>query len=244
MAGIGRLRTELAARLVHGEHLVLYGPRGIGKTTLLRALAQDFAARKAPIGYAASTSSLDAITRAFTDAYPSTETSGLPRKRVRARLRLAAEAERGVLLLDHGVAVNTQMVGLLRRLRGGVMGVLLAADVDTERERQRLRDWHLGASPVRMPAASAARLRRAFRSGCLKAGVERPVGPWESQLIRAAEGRIGWIRQCVALIDGSRYWDGDILYAGVLCSDTEMMLRDPEIAAGLLGEQPRRIGSV
>ena len=243
MAGVERFRVELQARLAQGGHLVLWGPRGTGKTTLLRALREELASHQIPTGYAASAHSLDAITRAFAEAYPGTDIEGLPRKRVRARLRLAAEARRGVLLLDHATTLNTQVVGLLRRLRGGVMGVLLAADVDSERVRQRVRDWHLGAVSLRMPAMSAARLRRAFLEDCREAGVDELIEPWESQLIRAAAGRIGWMRQCAGLIARPQYWDGKILHASVLCSDTEMMLRDPEITAALLGEHPRGISS-
>lgn len=233
MTSSARFARALAARLGGGEHLLLYGPRGGGKTTLLKTLARDARNDGIPCGYAESTGSLGAITRAFADAYPDADTEGLSRRRARARLRLAAEARRGVLLLDHASAVNTQMVGFLRRLRGGVAGVVLAADVDSERERRRVRDWRLGAASVRMPPASAARLRRAFRAGCRDAGVIELCAPWQRQLVRAARGRIGWVEQCTRLLGEPRYWDGPTLLASVLAADAELALRRPDVLRGL-----------
>jgi hypothetical protein len=47
----------------------------------------------------------------------------------------------GVLLLDHTREVTTAMIGFLRRRRGGIVGTLLVVDVDSDFERDRLRDW-------------------------------------------------------------------------------------------------------
>lgn len=224
---------------MRGEHVLLYGARGSGKTTLLKKLERDFTTQAVPCGYVVSTTNLDAITRALAIAYPGVDSKELTRRQARARLRLAAEARCGILLLDHVEAVNTQMLGLFRRLRGGAAGALLTADVDTERERRRVREWRLGARSVRMPATSAARLRHALRSGCRTAGVAELAAAWERQILRAARGRIGWVILCVRLIADARYWDGETLHCSVLCSDTEIGLRSPQVASGVIQHSRR-----
>ncbi|MGH8126870.1 MAG: hypothetical protein ACRETC_00680, partial [Gammaproteobacteria bacterium] len=98
-------------------------------------------------------------------------------------MRLAAERNRGVLLLDHVTASNTQMVGFLRRLRGGVVGVLFAVDVDVERDFQAMRGKHLGTSSIRMPLASNVRLRRLFRARCQPDVMEKITALHEREIV-------------------------------------------------------------
>jgi hypothetical protein len=101
-----------------------------------------------------------------------------------------------VLLLDHLTDVSNAMVGFLRRLHGGVVGVLLAADFEVERERRRMKPWRLDALSVRMPPTSAPRLSQLPRATCTELRL-LPIGPQiELQLLRAARGRPGWILQC------------------------------------------------
>jgi hypothetical protein len=85
---------------------------------------------------------------------------------VRARLWRAADLRGDALLLDHLIDVRNAMVGFLRHLHGGVVGVFLAVDVEVERERQRMKPWRLGALCVRMPPTSAQRLRQLLWSRC------------------------------------------------------------------------------
>lgn len=95
---------------------------------------------------------------------------------------------------------------------------------------------------MRMPPASVGRLRRALRNGCDGAGMTDAVAPWERQILRAARGRIGWIVACARLIGQPRYWDGATLHASVLCTDAEIALREPAVAADLL-ENAKGAGS-
>lgn len=164
--------------------------------------------------------------------YSEVDTTGIPRRQARARLRLAAESSRGVLLLDQVTAVSTQMVGFLRRLRGGVVGVLCAVDVDVERDFRTMRGWHLGTSSVRMPPASNARVRRLFRARCQPEVEAKITALHEREIVRAARGRLGWIVQCSRLIEQARYWNVETLYVSVLCTDTEIALRQGDL--GLL----------
>jgi|HubBroStandDraft_1064217.scaffolds.fasta_scaffold00733_20 hypothetical protein len=52
--GLRRGSRELAARLANGEHLILWGPTGSGKTTLRGAVQRRLCGRVAQQGYCVS----------------------------------------------------------------------------------------------------------------------------------------------------------------------------------------------
>lgn len=204
---------------------MLYGPCGSGKSTLLAELETHLTRADIPCARSTSTCCLNDITRALEQAYPAAETREIARRTARARLWRAADVRGGVLLLDHLTDVSNAMVGFLRRLHGGVVGVLLAVDVEVERERQRMKPWRLGALSVRMPPTSAPRLRQLLRSKCADPRLPS-LGPQsERRILRAARGRPGWILQCARLQSQARYWHDDRLSVSLLCTDTEIALR-------------------
>jgi hypothetical protein len=131
--------------------------------------------------------------------------------------------------LDHVTNVTTAMLGLLRRLRGGIAGVLLAIDVDEERDRRRLPGRQLGISWLPMPLASTRTLHRLFRRYTTDGKRPHITAHQERQIIRAARGRPGWIVQCTRLLPQRRYWRGETLHASVLCIDTEIALRQGDL---------------
>ena len=230
-SSVRELRADLLTRLGHGEHLILYGPRGSGKSTLVSELRARFAKASTPCGVAHHTSCLDDITRTMESAYPEVNTEEVGRRTARARLRNAADRRGCVLLLDHLTKVSTAMVGACRRLRGGVAGILFVVDIDTERERQRMRAKRLALS-VRMPPVSSRQLRTLFRSRCAEHGLS--VGrDMERHILRAARGRPGWIVHCTRLMPHNRYWHEGQLYPTVLCTDTEITLRQARAQAAL-----------
>ena len=212
-------------RLQRGEQLILYGPQGSGKSTLLTALQSHFAHTSIPCAMSDATAHLDDITRTFARAYPHIDTVTTTRRTARARLLLAADRNGGILLLDHVTDVSNAMLGYLRRLRGGIAGAVLAVDVDAARDRQRLRKHRLGMFWVPMPPTSPTRLRRLFRIGCEQCAIPRLPPDQERRIIRAARGRPGWIVQCIHLIAHRRYWRDQTLYTSLLCTDTEIALR-------------------
>lgn len=217
-------RADLEGRLRRGQHLILYGPRGSGKSTLLAEIESRLAKAGIPCARAVGTGSLGDITAALERAYPEVETEAVTRRTARARLWMAADRRSGVLLLDHLTEVSTAMIGFMRRLRGGVIGVLMAVDVDAERDRARMRRWRLALS-VRMPLTSTRRLRTLFRSRCTEFRLA-PIAPdMERHIIRSARGRHGWIVLCAELAREPRYWRGDKLLPTLLCIDTEIALR-------------------
>lgn len=234
-------RLNLRARLRRGEHVVLHGPRGSGKSTLLAELHAHFLACDVPCALAPATAHLDDITRTLEDAYPDIDTANVSRRRARARLRLAADEQEGVLLLDHVTEVSTAMIGLLRRLRGGIAGVVLAVDIETERERTRLRRRQLGTSHLPMLPMTTRTLHRLFRRHCADLGVPRIVLREEHRIIRAARGRPGWVAQCARLAVHSRYWHDGELHVSVLCTDTEIALRQGPLQLLLPEVEPRAV---
>jgi hypothetical protein len=217
---------ELSARLQRGSHLILHGPRGSGKSTLLDAMRDDYHARAIPSAIAAQTSGLPDVVAALTQAYPEVDLGGLNRRASRARLRMAADLAPGVLLLDHTREVTTAMIGFLRRLRGGIVGTLLVVDVDSDFERDRLRDWRRHALCVRMPLMPNASIRRSLLVQCNAAGVSALDPAMIRHIVHAARGRVGWLSDCLRRLQRPDYWHGGCLHASGLCTDTEIAIRE------------------
>jgi len=220
------VQTELYKRLRKGERVVLFGRRGSGKSTLVAALREGLICDGIPCGHANVTEHLDDITKALEQAYPTVNVSAIRRRAARSRLWLAADKCQGVLLLDHIVEMNNAMVGFLRRLVGGIAGVLLVLDVDTPRERAKVRPGRLGGLPLQMPAFSATAMRSLLRSELDRRGFPTIDTRAEQQLVHAALGRPGWIARCAALAEHTHYWrEGRLALTNLLCADTEIALR-------------------
>ncbi len=217
--------AALESRLQNGEHLALYGPRGSGKSTVLAELERRLLRSHVPCGRSPLTTSLGDVTSALERAYPGVDTLEVARRTARDRLRTAADRRAGVLLLDHLDGVTNAMVSFLRRLHGGLVGVLSAVDVDDHRERQGMKPWRFGALSVRMPLTSKRRLRRFLQARRASLRLP-PLGPTEEhRLISAAKGRPGWIVQCTELAREAQYWRDSRLFLTVLCTDTEAAVR-------------------
>ncbi len=230
--------AALSTRLQHGSHLILYGPRGSGKTTLLDEMRDDFRAREIPCAIAAQTSGLPDIVTTLSRAYPEAPLDGLNRRAIGVRLRLTADRLSGVLLLDHTRELTTAMVGYLRRLRGGVVGTLIVVDIDSDFERERLRDWRRHALCVPMPLISKRRFRPLLQSECLARGLPA-IDPQKARhIIDAARGRVGWLTDCVRRLEIPDYWRDGRLHVGALCTDTEIASRE-----GGSGPRWRSIGA-
>lgn len=229
---------DLFARLRAGSHLILYGPRGAGKSTLINDLLERSRCTGAPCGLAPRTSGLPDVVAALADAYPSIDISALGRRSARVRLRLAADQVSGVLLLDHATRMTTAMLGYLRRLRGGIAGALLVADVDSPRERQRMRDWHAGALAVRMPLMPNRTLQQFLLAAIQTCGLPQIETRALLQITRLARGRIGWVKECARRLQMPEYWRDGRLHLAVLCTDTEIAIRNSRSGPSILRRRP------
>lgn len=222
---IQAFRKELGGRVLVGSHLILYGPRGSGKSTLLSALQVQFEATDTPCGLAPRTCGLPDIVAALAVAYPRTDVAGLSKRAARARLRRVADRSPGVLLLDHATRMTTAMLGYLRGLRGGIAGALLVADIDSQRERERMRAWHAGALPVRMPLMPNRTLQGFLLAAMQAYGIPKIEPRMQRQLIGLARGRIGWAKECARRLQMQQYWLDARLHLGLICTDTEIAVR-------------------
>lgn len=227
---LAAITSRLVSDLAQGRHLVVWGPRGSGKTTLFHAVLREVGEAHAALSPA--TNSLDDITRALERAYREVPTAGLARRAARSRLWWAADAEPGCLLLDHVRRVPSAMKGWLRRLRGGLVGVALAIDIDSARERERMRSLRIGCASFRMPPTAAPTLGRLLSLQWEVAGALPLSADARKILVRAARGRPGWIVHCAALANDPRYWPGGQLRVPVLALDTEIRLRAVDSEAG------------
>ncbi len=219
------LIAQLEQRLLRGEHLTLYGPRGSGKSSVLTQLLRRLQREAVPCAYSSATDSLEDVTRALERAYPGVDTCAVRRRTARGRLWHAADQRAGVLLLDHFRCNGTAMVSFLRRLHGKIAGVLSAADVDTEVERRRMRPWRYGALSVRMPPATARQLRRLLDERWSAARFPALATDARDAFVDAAHGRPGWIAKCTELAREQRYWCTYGPLITVLCVDTEAAVR-------------------
>lgn len=222
---LAELIALLEQRLLRGEHLTLYGPRGSGKTTVLADLHARLQRDGVPCAYSASTTALADVTRALERAYPGVDTLGVGCRTARVRLWYAADRRSGVLLLDHFRCNGSAMVSFLRRLHGKIAGVLTSVDVDAEKERNRMRPWRYGAMSVRMPLATARQLRRLLDERWRTLRLPPLEGEAAHTFVEAARGRPGWIRKCAELARERRYWCAYGPLVTVLCVDTEAAVR-------------------
>jgi energy-coupling factor transporter ATP-binding protein EcfA2 len=226
--------AELSARLYAGSHLILFGPRASGKSTLLKVLCGHYETLGIPHGVAPQTSRLPDIVAALADAYPDVSLEGLSKRVAAARLRLTADVEPGVLLLDHTTLVTTAMLGYLRRLRGGIAGALMVVDIDSPREQNQLKSWQVGALSVRMPLHSSRHLRQLLSNMTHAAGVP-PLLPRNARYItRMARGRIGWLKECARRLQMQEYWRASQLRLAEICMDSEFAVRESRRGPRLL----------
>lgn len=144
--------ARIGAMLDEGQVVVLYGPVGVGKSALLRALARRARQRRRPCALATRTASLGDFTGALSHAYPGVPNDGTQRQ-LRGRLRMAVQSRPAVLLLDQLGHPGTAFKGAIRAMRGTGVGIVLAADVDQPRDHEQLRamglsHWEIELRPL------------------------------------------------------------------------------------------------
>jgi hypothetical protein len=222
---LAAFRGDLTTRLRSGSHLILYGPRGVGKSTLVTSMLEDFRSQSIPCSIAHQTLGLADVVTALAQAYPDTDIQALARRATGVRLRLVADRMPGVLLLDRTREVTPAMIGYMRRLKGGIIGVLFVVDIDSGFERNRLSDWRRHASRVRMPLMPNRRLQRLLGYAWEARNLPEIDTRTRRHIVRAARGRIGWLRECIRRLEQPEYWSGGRLRVSTICTDCELVIR-------------------
>jgi DNA polymerase III delta prime subunit len=222
---LASFRSDLAEHLRSGSHLILHGPRGSGKSTLVSAMLEDFRSQKIPCAIASQTTGLADVVTALSHAYADTDIQGLSRRATAVRLRLVADRVPGVLLLDHTCEVTTAMIGFMRRLKGGIIGALFVVDIDSAFERERLVGWRRHAPRVRMPLMPNRRLQRLLQYAWVARNLPEIDTKTNRYIVRAARGRVGWLRECIRHLEIPEYWSDGRLHFRALCTDCEIAIR-------------------
>ena len=164
-------------------------------------------AYRRPCGLSRRTQSLSDVTAALQAAYPEVPHRGRAQRRIRSALRLTIEVHPGVLLLDHIGDPGTQFKGYLRSLRGKGLGVLMAADVETPRDHERLRAMRLAFQEIEVPPLTSRTMRRILADALSGSPLPFALQPADgSALIRMARGRPGWIVMASRLLRDAHYW--------------------------------------
>lgn len=185
-----------------GQVVLLVGPMGVGKTTVIEALRQRALACGVPCAVAPRFQHAADITEALTAAYPAAERAG-PQRILRARLRRAAESNRGWLLIDHvGATAGVHLKATIKKLRDVGMGVLLAADTEHPRDRDRVRRLRLTHREIDLPRLHGSSIRSLLLSLLGSTVLPHPVDSDAlTALVVAAEGLPG---RAVRFVDALR----------------------------------------
>lgn len=222
---IGReaLVAGLFAQVGAGNTVLIHGPWGVGKSALLAELLRRWRASGRPCGLAPRTTALGDVTRALADAYPKVSAEGRTQRRLRSSLHMAVEANPGVLLLDHLASGGTALKGFLRSLRGTGLGVLMAADVEDQRDRDRVRAFGLAYREIEVPLLPERHLRELLEAHLARRSLPYELAdPDRGALITMARGRPGWIRSLVERLASPRYWAGQGVLLELLRCDLSL----------------------
>ncbi|HVY47338.1 MAG TPA: AAA family ATPase [Minicystis sp.] len=219
LLGRGPLVRAVAGVAEAGGTVLLHGPFGIGKTTVLREVQRTLAPRRRT-GFAPRTRELRDVTRALAASYPEVPIDDRTQRRIRSGLRLAVERAPAVLLLDDVADTGKALKGFLRSLRGTGLGVVLVADLAHPRELAGVRALGLSFREVAVPPLHGRTMRRVL-ADLLEAAA--PAGTLRAEhldaLVDAARGNPGVLRALVARLDDARYWSSGRLLVDLLRID-------------------------
>lgn len=230
---------HLEALACAGRTVLIYGPLGIGKSTILKELRSRISAIGCPCGFAIQTRTLRNVTEALALAYPEVKKEFLTQQQIKGRLRSAVEREPGVLLLDHLLGVGNATKGYLRSLRGTGLGVVISADVEDREDLERVRTCHLAYQEMEIPPLSAKYLRRLLDKKIFQLTMPNNLTKKDYlALLKISAGRPGWIILLTQRLTDPRYWtEGrvklEVLRADVLV-DLNIHFHVPEEGAARL----------
>jgi hypothetical protein len=201
------LVLELWSRVRTAQTVLLYGPEGAGKSAVLRRLRLLARREGVTCGYAAVTASLGDVTAALAQAFGFANGAGVTQRRLRGRLRMAIEAQPGVLLLDGVVGAGSAFKSFLRSLGGIGLGIVMAVDAENERDHARVRSLHLAYRELAIPRLGNRHLRRVLDDALAGLVLPRQLLPQDvRELITASDGLPGRIWLFANRLEEARYW--------------------------------------
>lgn len=206
LIGRGRLLDTLERALADGQTVLLFGPIGSGKTAVLHALARRACARTVPCAIAERTASLPDFTLALAITYPDLDLRGRTQRHARSRLLAAVEQRPPLVLLDHLVVRGPALRAALKPFRGTGAGVLLAADIEHERDHRTVRELRLAYLETEIPRLHGHSMRSLLRRLLVQRTPHRPLAPGDlAELVAAAEGLPGravWFSEALSREEG------------------------------------------
>ena len=221
--GRRRLVTQLVAVAVQAGRMLVHGPWGIGKTTLLTEAARAVREAGFRVGYSARTESLADVVRALASAYPAAAGGSVPARQRRSALRLAVEQDPGLLVLDGLDASGTALIGFLRSLRGKKLAVVAAAEVEDSEDLAIARSSGLAYRELAVPRLGGHELGR-----WLELLNRRFPLPFDLNvtargvLLDLADGRPGILERAWARLRAGRYWRGPVPLLETVAADVRL----------------------
>ncbi len=218
------LRT-LWALVTQGATVLLHGPVGIGKTSLLRALISWARTSGRPHGLSPRTERLGDATAALAGAYPKAAALAVGQRVLKSRLRRAVEARPGVLLLDDVVEAGRPFKGFLKSLRGTGLGVVVAVDVDHARDHARARGFGLAHREIAVHRLHGLTMRRILADQLARRALPHALVEGDAAgLVNASEGCPGRLVAMVEHLVAPDYWHEGRIRLGLLRTDTSIAL--------------------
>jgi hypothetical protein len=207
LVGRSSLVSTLQELVLAGEHAILFGPVGVGKSTLLHALEHGLKSQGVRVGLAPSLRQLENLISALGRAHPDVEVAEVSARIARSRLRNAAGAHASVLLLDGVRGAGTMVKGLLRSLRGTGTGVLLAVDVNTALDHANMRRWRVARREIEVPRLHANSARTLIQATLTSHPPPYPITRDDLvALVRASEGLPGRAISLVSRLAAASSW--------------------------------------
>jgi DNA polymerase III delta prime subunit len=218
-----RLVTQLVGVAFQAGRVLVHGPWGVGKTTILLEVARNAREAGIRVGYCPKTRSLGNVVDTLERAYATLSAGALPARQRRSAVRLATEDQSGLLILDGLNARGTALIGFLRSLRGKRLAVIAAADVEHPRDLVPARASGIAYRELPIPQLPArelgklmARLAQRYPLPFDLPSADRAV------LLNIAAGRPGVLERAWARLREARYWRGALPLVETVRADVRL----------------------
>jgi hypothetical protein len=207
------LVIELTRLALEGETVLLYGRRGVGKTSVLEPVEGEIRSHGRACSISHRTDVLADVVSALAECYPGA--TGPSRCPTRVWLREAVREQPAVLLLDHLGAATPAVSYYLRSLRGTGLGVIIAADVEHARDRAEVHSLRLAYREMEAPPLGRRVLERFLDAELDKQTPKRGLIPAQrANLLAVAARRPGVVALLLELLghstaghEGTIHWE-------------------------------------